>query len=230
MNLTFVFWVTSVYTVVLFGLQIHELLTGQPPFNFSALNAGYLGLMSAYVGGKEITRWSRKSLPAGSSSDSIPAPSRSFRLPGEWFVGGWVGLFLTATLLLQFYPDRFTFPAGLNTIALEVLTFYLGTNVSRWLKSRDVETQAHLEKDLELTSGASSPLPSMARRVSKKRQRFEEKIIATIRRTGAVTRASVQKLTGLKESAAGALLSSMVSRGLLKRIGEVGSIDVRYEI
>lgn len=227
MNLTFVFWITAFYTIVLFGLQIYELLTGRAPFNFAAINAGYLGLMSVYVGGKEVNRWVK---PVSPTDPTGQTDSTSFRLPGEWFVGGWVTLFLTSSLLVQFWPGRFTYPTGLNTIALEVLGFYLSTSVSRWLRVRDNETQVQLENKLTHASTDSTAASlDVERRITKKRQRYEAKILETVRKKGNITREEVQKLTGLKESAAGRLLAGMVERGLLRRRGAVGSTEARYE-
>jgi len=225
MNLTFVFWITALYTVVLFGLQIYELLTGAVLFNFAAVNAAYLALLSAYVGGKEVTRWTQ------AVDAQNPLPDQPWRLRGEYFVGLWAISLPGVTLMIQFWPNRFHYPAGLNMITLEVLGFYLGSNVSRWLKVRDQKAQTGLEKELDPSSedAAQAPTETVKRWISKKRLRYEESVLALARKQGSITREDVQKLTRLKITATVALLNGMVDRGLLRRAGTSGSTQTHYE-
>jgi len=227
MNLTFVFWMTALYTLVLFSLQVYELQTGVLPFNFAAINAVYLALLSTYVGGKEVTRWTRTT-PAEAGE---PEPAQSWRLPGVWFVGLWAISLPVATLMIQFWPNRFHYPVGLNTIALEVLGFYLSSNVSRWLKVRDDKAHTGLETELTHASNdtASAPTEPVRRWVSKKRLRYEEAVLNLAHKNGSISREEVEKVTRLKVSAALALLNGMVDRGLLKRARSTGSTQTRYE-
>lgn len=231
MNLTFIFWLSALYTFALLGLQGFELWTGKAPFNFAAVNAVYMGLLSAYVGSKEVRRWAGGEATAVAQGDVVGGEKRPWRLPGEWFVGLWLVLLLAATFLVQARPERFHYPEGLNTIALEVLGFYLSTNVSRWLKSRDQKTKESLEKELDESPEGSGQAPaSTTPRISAKRKRFEDLILAQIQKEGGITRESVEQITRLKTSAAAALISSMVTKGLLVRSGQSGDRQTRYTL
>jgi len=222
MNLNFIFGVSALYTLVLFGLQVFELLTGKPVFNFPAINAVYLGLLSVYVGGKEAKRWAGELHAPG--APAVPG----WRLPGEWFVGLWAVALPGASLLVQFWPDRFHYPGGINTITVEVLGFYLGSNVSRWLKLRGETTRAGLENELQKGAPSDDAPTGLRKRVARKRIALQDKIVAAARKKGGISREDVEAISGLKRSSSGVLLNQMVAADLLRRAGEPGNPLTRY--
>ena len=58
MSIPFLFWLSALYTVALFGVQAAEFATaGRVSISVSTANAFYLALLSAYVGSKEVQRW-----------------------------------------------------------------------------------------------------------------------------------------------------------------------------
>jgi hypothetical protein len=234
MSMTFLFWLSALYTVALFGAQAAELLTaGHFTLNISTANAFYLALLSAYVGSKEIRRWT------GGDVSVAPASPPPFRLSGEWFVGLWAVFLLLATFLSQLWPARFAYPQGLTVIAFEVLGFYAGSSASRWLsefREQDRQDHAELEKELEApaevpAAPAAPPGPARAApaRTQRKRQAYEKKIIEAARQSGGVSREQAEKLLGLSRAAVLRLIGDMVARKILKPTAEVGDPGNRYQ-
>ncbi len=236
MSMTFLFWLSALYTLALFGVQVAEFATaGNFQINVSTANAFYLALLSAYVGGKEVQRWTIGFHPEGSAAvgESQPAP---FRLKGEWFVGLWAVFLLAAVLGSEIWPARLTYPKGLTLIAFEVLGFYIGSSASRWLSVR-VEKKAHqeLEEQLEAESPGASPGASPkistggTRWVTRKRDRYEKKILDAAGKSAGLRREDVEKLLQLSRTATLRILGGLMDRGLLMRSGDPGDPATLYQ-
>lgn len=244
MSMTFLFWISAVYTVALFGVQAAEFATaGHFSINVTTANAFYLALLSAYVGGKEINRWTGDSGPEDVSSDGPQATEHGpRRLRGEWFVGLWALFLLVAVLGSEIWPARFAYPKGLTLIAFEVLGFYIGSSASRWLNVR-VEEKAHeeLQQDLENEASPVSDPPSPIARpaspatagtnrwVSRKRQRYEKIILEAVAKNGGLRREDMEKLLNLSRAATLRILGGLMDRGLIKRSGDPGAPTTLYQ-
>lgn len=225
MSLVFLFWLSSVYTLVLLGLQGMTFLhPSHPAYNITTLNGFYLALLASYVGGKEMSRWKEGATMTG---------GRPLWLRGEWFVGLWAAFLLVAVVLTQLWPARYVYPEGLTVIAFEVLGFYVGSSASAWLhRVRETRDRSTLEAALENEpdAGAEPPQPLSPNRLSQKRRRLEERILKAAGVAGGITREDVEKEIGLSRAATGKLLSALVSQGKLIRQGEIGSRETRYQL
>ena len=221
MSLTFLFWFALVYTLLLFGVQVHELLTpGQAHWNVSILNAFYLALMSAYVGGKEFKRW---------KNGEGAVVARPWWLQGEWMVGLWAGFLPVAVILPQQWPARFGYPEGLTTISFEVLGFYIGSSASTWLsKTKESRTHEELDQALSRVPSVSAEPEQQVPRLVRKRERYEKKIVEAARAKGGVTREEVEKLVNLSRAASLRLLGDMMDKGLITREGDPGARNTLY--
>ena len=136
MSIPFLFWLSALYTVALFGVQAAEFATaGRVSISVSTANAFYLALLSAYVGSKEVQRWAIGFQP-DPQTDEGQTPPRTFRPRGEWFVGLWAVFLLIAVLGSELWPAKLAYPNGLTLIAFEVLGFYIGSSASRGLRGR----------------------------------------------------------------------------------------------
>ncbi len=228
MSMTFLFWLSALYTLALFGVQVAEFATAaHVQINVSTANAFYLALLSAYVGGKEVHRWTIGFHPEklAAEGETQPAP---FRLKGEWFVGLWAVFLLVAVLGSEIWPARLAYPKGLTLIAFEVLGFYIGSSASRWLSVR-VEEKAHqeLERQLEAKGESAAPPPSSPptpstqhRWVSRKRERYEKIVLDATGKSAGLRREDVEKLLNLSRTATLRILGSLMDRGLIKRAGD----------
>jgi hypothetical protein len=211
---TFVFWLLALYTLALFAVQVFEMATGRATQDFKTVNAVYLAFLSTYVGGKEVARWRGKREAV--LEDEGP------RLSGSWFVGLWAIFLLGATIANQFWPDQVHYPHGLNTITLEVVSFYVGSSVSRWLKGRQEGPE-----NLPASQSVETERPAAALTAHQERQ--GRIVAAEARRKGSLTRPDVESLTQLERSAALALLTKLVEAGWLRRTGTAGSTETLYE-
>lgn len=238
MSMAFLFWLSALYTLALFGIQVAEFASaGRFSINAGTANAFYLALLSTYVGSKEIQRWK------GDLEDPS-AGATGFRLKGEWFVGLWAVSLLAAVLGSEIWPKYLAYPKNLTLIAFEVLGFYIGSSASKWLKQQK-EYQAHeeLQRQLEaegvqaesasnaeprVTPGADQAKVPAAPRVSRKRERYEEQVLGYARSNAGITREQAEKLLNISRAAANRLLASMFERSLLRREGQPGDPTTRY--
>ncbi len=237
MSMTFLFWLSAIYTMALFAVQVAEFITGgHVQINVSTANAFYLALLSAYVGGKEIKRWTIGFKPEEQATESQDGQATPFRLRGEWFVGLWALFLLVANLGSEFWPGRLAYPKGLTLIAFEVLGFYIGSSASRWLNVR-VDEKAHQELQTQLESeektGTSSPTStspgSGSRWVSRKRERYEKTILDAVSKKGGLRREHIEALLGLSRAATLRILGGLIDRGALKRTGDLGDPTTLYQ-
>lgn len=237
MSMVFLFWLSALYTLALFSAQFAEFLTaGRLHVQLATANALYLALLSTYVGGKEIKRWTVGFKPNEQGVSTEQGQRAPFRLKGEWFVGLWVLFLLAANLGSEIWPARFAYPKGLTLIAFEVLGFYIGSSASRWLNDR-IEERAHveLEQQLEAESGkgnarsASSVSPVTSPRLNRKRLRYEKAILEAVHRKGGLRRQEIEALLGLSRAASLRIIGHLMEKGLLKRTGEPGDPDTLYQ-
>jgi hypothetical protein len=221
--MTFLFWLSALFTLAIFSSMVAEFLThGRIHLDSTLTNAFYLAMLSAYVGPKEFLRWKREREMEGSS----------WRLPGEIFVGLWAVFLLVANYAAQLWPNRLVYPHGLTTVAFEVLGFYLGTSASKWLQRKDEQAEQEVRVSLEKEEPAAPERTAEEKPISahglKKRQAFEEKVLAKAQTQGHVTRDDVEALTGLGPTASWKLLRRLVEQGRLRQEGESGSKSTRY--
>jgi hypothetical protein len=221
MSLVFMFWLNALYTLVLFGVQVRTLVhPAHPVLQVAVLNAFYLALLSAYVGGKEVVRW---------KEGQTPKAGRPLWLRGEWFVGLWAIFLLAAVLLSQIWPQRFVYPEAATLIAFEILGFYVGSSASAWLhRLQDKGDHGTLEATLEGQPISGKPAPAVTARVSRKRQRYEAEVLEMASGPDGVTREQTQKRLSLSRAAAGKLLNDLVDQGKLRRDGDFGDVRTRY--
>ena len=111
------FWFLIVWTLVLLAMEWAHFFTGRavPP----SMVAGYGVLLGAYIAHKEALRWT-----------GITAKVRR----GEFFVYIWWGILLTM-YVFQYAFGKWVVSDGMNTLAYEVLGYFVVTEISKSLNA-----------------------------------------------------------------------------------------------
>jgi hypothetical protein len=152
----------------------------------------YLTFLAAYVGPKEFVRWFRR------TDDDVLSPVESRKITrGMYIVIGWA-LFTGIVVLFQQMDLIAEVPQTLLYTLGEVLTLLCGTEVSKYLRTRQA---VQVKQDTENTIN------------------YADRAIEYARQKGGIDNAECQREFGLSQDQASRLLSGLAKKGKMKYTG-----------
>jgi hypothetical protein len=186
-----------IVTVGTFGTQFLECVTRGAFDASGGLQLGYIGLLMAYAGQKEVRRWQLlKKLPPEEALATMESAEALKARKGEFYVALWWIFWTLAFVASKAWPVVFVVPKDLFKTCVEILSVFFGTTLSKelWKTRQRRWTQPQ----------GANPDVGPVRAADHKAA-----LLAHVRAQGRITNQQAQELLGLSRMSVWRLLEEL---------------------